>query len=138
MAETTSKVIEEPVVSAEALAKAEQYIEEEEGAINKLPGALGVMATALAVIMSVFHLYAAYGIMPTHVLRGIHVAFILFLGFLLFPVSRRRRHRIAWWDWIAAFLSLVIVCNMLFGGDAFLERAIDPNMWDKILGIALI
>ena len=129
---------DEPVVSAEAIKKAEQYIEEEEGAINKLPGALGAMATALAVIMSLFHLYAAYGIMPTHVLRGIHVAFILFLGFLLFPVAKRFRHRIMWWDWLAAIASLVIVCNMLFGGDAFLERAIDPNTWDKILGIALI
>ena len=129
---------DDPVVSAEAIKKAEQYIEEEAGAINKLPGALGIMATALAVIMSIFHLYAAYGIMPTHVLRGIHVAFLLFLGFLLFPVAKRFRHRICWWDWLAAFFSLVIVCNMLFGGDAFLERAIDPNMWDKILGIALI
>ncbi|HYK13255.1 MAG TPA: hypothetical protein VEW70_04670, partial [Burkholderiales bacterium] len=76
MAEIKNTVVDEPVVSAEAIKKAEQYIEEEEGAINKLPGALGVMTTALAVIMSIFHLYAAYGIMPTHVLRGIHVAFI--------------------------------------------------------------
>ena len=129
---------DDPVVTDEALKKAEQYIEEEEGAINKLPGALGVFTTALAVIMSLFHLYAAYGIMPTHVLRGIHVAFILFLGFLLFPVAKRFRHRVCWWDWLAALISLVIVCNMLFGGDAFLERAIDPGTWDKILGVALI
>ncbi len=129
---------DEPVVTAEALKKAEQYIEEEEGAINKLPGALGLFTTALAVVMSLFHLYAAYGIMPTHVLRGIHVAFILFLGFLLFPVAKRFRHRVCWWDWLAALLSLAIVGRMLFGGDAFLERAIDPDTWDKVLGIALI
>ena len=138
MAELEAKSADDPVVTAEALKKAEQYIEEEEGAINKLPGTLGVMTTALAVIMSLFHLYAAYGIMPTHVLRGVHVAFILFLGFLLFPVTKRFRHRICWWDWLAALFSLVIVCNMLFGGDAFLERAIDPGTWDKILGVALI
>jgi len=88
--------------------------------------------------MSLFHLYAAYGIMPTHILRGIHVAFILFLGFLLFPVAKRFRHRVLWWDWIAAAFSLVIVGNMLFGGDAFLERAIDPTALDKVLGVALI
>ena len=138
MAAASGKTIDDAVVSAEAIKKAEQYIEEEEGAINKLPGALGAITTALAVIMSLFHLYAAYGIMPTHVLRGIHVAFILFLGFLLFPVAKRFRHRIMWWDWLAAIASLVIVGNMLFGGDAFLERAIDPNTLDKILGIALI
>ena len=48
-ANTQSSVHDEPVVSAAALAKAEQYIEEEEGAINKLPGALGTMTTALAI-----------------------------------------------------------------------------------------
>src|SRR4029077_9998742 len=129
MAAASGKTIDDAVVSAEAIKKAEQYIEEEEGAINKLQGALGAITTALAVIMSLFHLYAAYGIMPTHVLRGIHVAFILFLGFLLFPVAKRFRHRVRWWDWLAALTSLVIVCNMLFGGDAFLERAIDPGTW---------
>jgi len=138
LAELVAKSTDEPVVTEEALKKAEQYIEAEEGASNKLPGALGVFATALAVVMSIFHLYAAYGIMPTHVLRGVHVAFILFLAFMLFPVAKRFRHRVCWWDWLAALFSLVIVCNMLFGGDAFLERAIDPGTWDKILGVALI
>ncbi|HSQ05190.1 MAG TPA: TRAP transporter fused permease subunit, partial [Burkholderiales bacterium] len=125
-------------ISEEALKKAEEYIEEEEGASNKLPGALGAFVAGLAVFMSLFHLYAAYAIMPTHVLRGIHVAFILFLCFLLFPVAKRFRHRVYWWDWVAALVALVIVGNMLFGGDEFLERAIDPNLWDKVLGIALI
>src|SRR5437870_9614957 len=92
----------EIVVSTEALQKAEQYIEEEEGAANKLTGVLGVITTALAVIMSLFHLYAAYGIMPTHVLRGIHVAFVLFLCFLLYPIAKRFRHRVYGWDWVAA------------------------------------
>jgi TRAP transporter 4TM/12TM fusion protein len=126
------------IVSAEALKKAEQYIEEEEGVKNHLPGLLGKLTTALAVVMSLFHLYAAYGIMPTHILRGIHVAFILFLCFLLFPVAKQFRHRVRWWDWLAAFASLVVVGNMLFGGDAFLERAINPSVLDQILGIALI
>ena len=133
-----SVAFDPPVVSAEALQKAEQYIEEEEGAINRLPGVLGTVTTVLAVVMSLFHLYAAYGIMPTHVLRGIHVAFVLFLCFLLFPVAKKYRHSVRWWDWLAALASLVIVGNMLFGGDAFLERAISPSTLDQVLGIALI
>ena len=125
-------------VPAEALQKAEEYIEKEEGALNRLGGALGTFVTAVAVVMSLFHLYAAYGIMPTHVLRGIHVAFVLFLCFLLYPVAKRFRDRVRWWDWLAALASLVAIGYMLAGGDAFLERAIDPNVWDKILGITLI
>ena len=88
--------------------------------------------------MSLFHLYAAYGIMPTHVLRGIHVAFVLFLCFLLYPVAKRFRHRVHWWDWLAALAALVAIGYMLAGGDDFLERAISPNLWDQILGITLI
>ena len=126
------------VIDAEALKKAEQYIEEEEGATNKLTGRLGATLTALAVIMSLFHLYAAYAIMPTHVLRGIHVAFVLFLCFLMFPVGKRFRHRVLWWDWLAAAASLAIVGNMLLGGDAFLERAISPNTLDIVFGVALV
>ena len=81
-------------VPAEALQKAEEYIEQEEGSLNRLGGALGIFVTAVAVVMSLFHLYAAYGIMPTHVLRGIHVAFVLFLCFLLYPVAKRFRDRV--------------------------------------------
>ncbi len=138
MAEAVLSPQDDAVVSAEALKRAEQYIEEEEGATNKLPGALGAFAAAVAIVMSLFHLYAAYAIMPTHILRGIHVGFVLFLCFILFPVVKRYRHRVMWWDWIAAALSIVVISRMLFGGDAFLERAIDPNLWDKIFGSALI
>ena len=60
---------EEPVaVSSEALLRAEQYVEEEEGAANKLKGWLGGFIRLTAFIMSVFHLYAAYAIVPTQVL----------------------------------------------------------------------
>src|SRR5205823_10452704 len=121
-------------VSADALKKAEEYVEQEEGAHNKLRGALGTFVTAIAVIMSIFHLYAAYGIMPTHVLRGIHVAFVLFLCFVLYPVTKRFRNRVRGWDWVAAILSLVTIGYMLAGGDDFLERAISPDKWDEALG----
>jgi TRAP transporter 4TM/12TM fusion protein len=129
---------QDAVVSEDARRKAEEYVEQEEGAQNKLRGFLGVTVTALAVIMSLFHLYAAYGIMPTHVLRGIHVAFVLFLCFIVYPFVPRFRHRVPWFDWIAAVLVLVVIAHMLFGGDDFLERAISPNLTDEILGVLLI
>jgi TRAP transporter 4TM/12TM fusion protein len=130
--------IDTDIVPAEALQKAEAYVEQEEGTLNRLRGALGAFVTVMAVAMSLFHLYAAYGIMPTHVLRGIHVAFVLFLCFLLYPLAQRFRHRVRWWDWLAALAALVVVGYMLAGGDDFLERAIAPTAVDKALGIALI
>ncbi|HPV25043.1 MAG TPA: hypothetical protein PLJ65_12775, partial [Casimicrobium sp.] len=66
MSETAGKsAATDTVVSDDALRKAESYIEEEEGAANRLTGWLGVLLTVVAVAMSVFHLYTAYAIVPT-------------------------------------------------------------------------
>src|SRR5258706_16008208 len=89
----------EPAIDAEALKKAEEYIEDEEGASNKLLGWLGGFVTVVAVVMSVFPLYTAFAILPTQVLRPVDVGFVLFLRCLVFPVAKRSRHRIMWWDW---------------------------------------
>ena len=99
----------DPGVSQAALHKAEEFIEAEEGAANKLKGWLGIFVVAVAFVMSVFHLYTAYAIVPTQTLRPVHVGFVLFLCFLVFPVAARFRHRIMWWDWLAAALSIAVV-----------------------------
>src|SRR5205085_7007628 len=94
-------------ISQEALKKAEEFIEADEGAINRLSGFAGNAVTSIAVAMSVFHLYAAIAgawpfgwapIIPTQPLRYAHVAFVLVLSFLLFPMARQFRNRIRWWD----------------------------------------
>ena len=125
-------------VSAEALAQAESYIEAEEGAANKLRGALAVLITVLAIGMSVFHLYTAYAIVPTQTLRPLHVSMVLVLTFLMFPVAARYRHRIMLWDWLAAILSIAIVWYLIQGGDDFTDRNTMPEAWDIFFGIALI
>jgi TRAP transporter 4TM/12TM fusion protein len=129
---------DEPVIGIEALKKAEEYIEEEEGAANKLRGPLGVFVTAGAVVMSLFHLYTAYAIVPAQVLRPVHVAFVLFLSFLLFPVARRYRHQIMWWDWVAAFAGIASIAYMIYGGDDLMDRNTLPDNWDIFFGIALV
>ncbi len=129
---------DEGLISADALKRAEAYIEEEEGAAHHMTGFLGVFLTLLAVSMSVFHLYAAYGIVPTQTLRPIHVAFVLVLSFLMFPIAPRFRHRIMIWDWAMALLSIAIVVYMLQGGDDFTDRSTLPNSWDIFFGVSLI
>ncbi len=126
------------VVSDEALEKAQQYIEEEEGAANKLVGWFGAFVTLFAVGMSAFHLYSAYAIVPTQTLRPLHVAMVLFLTFLLFPVARRYRHRVMWWDIVAALLSVAVVYYAIAGGDDFTDRNTSPLPWDIFFGVALI
>jgi len=137
MSEIAKPAVGEPEIDAEALKKAEEYIEAEEGAANKLRGPLGVFVSAAAVVMSVFHLYSAYAIVPAQVMRPVHVAFVLFLVFLLFPVTKRFRHRVMWWDWIAALAAVAVIAYTLHGGDDIWDRNTLPDSWDVVVGVAL-
>ena len=128
----------EVVVSDEALHKAEEFIEADEGAANRLQGALKLLLVLAAVVMSLFHLYTAYAIVPTQTLRPVHVGFVLFLCFLVFPVATRWRHRIMWWDWLAAAASIAIVVYLIQGGDDFTDRNTSPLPLDIVFGIGLV
>ena len=72
MMENNEQATEEIVISEEALKKAEEFIEEEEGAAHKFSGWLAAGLTAIAVVMSLFHLYAAYSIVAAQVPRPGH------------------------------------------------------------------
>ena len=106
MAERPAKVTVEPVVTEEQLHKAEEFIEAEEGVHHKFAGAWGTFLFTVAVAMSLYHLYAAYGIVTTTTLRYVHVAFVLFLVFLLYPAARKRRNRFSWVDLICAVVGV--------------------------------
>src|SRR4051794_37764131 len=125
-------------VSEEALARAEEMIEREEGVQNKLPGALAGFVAAVAVAMSLFYLYTAYAIVRPEHLRAIHVAFVLFLTFVIFPVARRFRHRVMWWDWALAVAGIAVAAYLIAGGDDFFDRSILPNEWDIAFGVVLV
>ena len=125
-------------VEVESLRKAEEFIEQEEGATNRLTGWAGRIVGCIAVAMSLFHLYAAYEIVPTQELRYTHVAFVLLLAFLLFPMAARFRDRIRWWDVLAGLACVGILIYAIVGGEDFTDRATLPNRTDVILGVIFI
>jgi TRAP transporter 4TM/12TM fusion protein len=135
-------------ISDAALRKAESYIEEEEGATNRLIGWSAAAVTAVAVAMSLFHLYTAiagvpplfteFPIVATQPLRYTHVAFVLVLCFLLFPLAQRFRNRIQWFDVVAAAMAVAILIYAIEGGEDFTDRATIPTQLDVILGIVFI
>ena len=88
--------------------------------------------------MTLFHLYAAYDIVPTIPLRYTHVAFVLLLSFLLFPLADRFRNRIMWFDVIPPLLGIATIVYALMQGDDFTDRAAVPEQWDVILGAIFI
>jgi TRAP transporter 4TM/12TM fusion protein len=125
-------------ISDAALRKAEEFVEHEEGAANRLTGVAATIVTAIAVAMTLFHLYAAYSIVPTQPLRYAHVAFVMVLCFLLFPLTARFRHRIQPWDVAAAAAAVAILFYAFWGGDDFTERATGPSQLDVTLGVIFI
>jgi TRAP transporter 4TM/12TM fusion protein len=129
---------EEVVITEEALKEAEKYIEEEEGPSRRLSGKMDMFITAVAVLMSLIHLYAAVGVIMTQVLRGIHVMFVLFLSFLIFPSFKRFKNRILWYDYILALLGIAVIAYMFVDFDAFIYRSVVPTSWDIFFGIILI
>ena len=138
MEEEKKKQEQEVVISEEALKEAEKYIEEEEGPSRRLTGKMDIFITVVAVVMSLIHLYAAIGIIMTQVLRGIHVMFVLFLSFLIFPSVKRFKNRIVWYDFVLALLGVAVIVYMLVDFEDFIYRSVVPNFWDKFFGIILI
>ncbi len=116
----------------------ETLIEEEEGAQNRFTGILGLGAVGIALAMSLFHLWAAWDIVPTTTLRFVHVGFALAIGFTLFPVSRRFRHRLMPWDWALAAAGIYVIWYMISGGDDLQDRAIFPEPMDIVVGWMLV
>src|SRR5262245_49104553 len=120
-------------IDSAALKKAEEFIEQEEGAQHRFAGWWGTFLFAVAVAMSVFHLYAAYGNITTTTLRYAHVAFVLFLSFTLFPWRGKARHKFSWIDLALALLSIATMVYAVRGGDDFLDRSTMPNTWDNVM-----
>src|SRR5262249_55500124 len=133
-----ARLTSQGAISDAALRKAEAFVEAEEGAANRLTGMAGYAVTAIAVAMTLFHLYAAYDIVPTQPLRYIHVAFVMVLAFLLFPLAARFRNQIRWFDVVAAAASVAILAYALWGGEDFTDRATMPDKLDVVLGVIFI
>ena len=119
-------------------AQLDAFIKEEEGNANDYRGPLAVFITLVAVGLSLFHLYAAYEIVPTQELRTIHVGLVLFLVYLSFPLSGYFKNRLMWWDVICALISIFIVYYILSGGDDFADRNTAPNHMDVVVGVIFI
>src|SRR6187397_2123164 len=138
---------EPQAISQDALKKAEEFIEADEGAFNRLSGLAGNVTTTIAVVMSLFHLYAAIAgawpfgwapIIATQPLRYAHVAFVLVLSFLLFPMAMRFRNRIRWWDVVLGLAGAAILLYAIEGGEDFTDRATSPTQLDTVLGVIFI
>jgi TRAP transporter 4TM/12TM fusion protein len=125
-------------LSQDTLAKIAAYVEEEEGVTHRFTGVWAIAATVLLVAMSLFHLYAAVGIVPTQTLRPLHVGFMLVAAFALFPMLPRWRGRMRWPDVILLIAAVSVIAYPILGGDDFNDRNTSPSKLDLIAGTVFL
>lgn len=118
--------------------KLEEIIEEEEGVTRKVKGFWNYVITTVAVAMSLFAIYATIFPVTTQILRGAHVAFMIVLSFLYYPMAKRFKGKINIIDIVLALIGIACILYMLIDFEDFIYRAVTPELWDKILGVAFI
>lgn len=102
-------------------------------------GLAGRAAFAIAVLFSVFQLYtAAYGTLPSQVIRAMHVGFLLLLGFALIANLKTRSQAARAMLWIFGILGFLTgVYNWVFY-EALLRRTGFLTTADLVVGVLLI
>jgi TRAP transporter 4TM/12TM fusion protein len=94
----------------------------------------------VAVTFSLFQIWtAAYTPLSSLVVRSVHIGFLLFLAFALYPPrSGANAERTQWHGWVLAAIGLVLgLYQWVFEADLIL-RAGDPALADIIVGTAVV
>ncbi len=104
----------------------------------------------LLVVLSCFHYYTAgFGLLREATHRGVHLAFVLGLIFLVFAFSRRGQHeqRPSSWaapggvplvDWLLAVAVAISVLYIPYVFDDLAFRVGNPDTLDVVMGTALV
>ena len=116
----------------------EELVEQFEGKTRHLPGLAGQIITSVLVVMSLYHLWATTANVITQMHRTIHLIFVLFLAFLLYPGWRGAARRIHALDFVLAGATVVSLAYVFVDFEGFIYRSVVPNTWDLVFGIATI
>ena len=125
-------------ITEEQLKKVDEVIEKEEGVTRKNIGLWGTVVTIIAVATSLFAIYAAVGTITTQILRGVHVALILTLIFLHYPMATRFKNKVNLIDLVLAALAILSIGYMLYDFEDFIYRSVTPETLDRVFGVILI
>lgn len=90
---------------------------------------------------SLFQLYTAiFGQYTAYIQRSVHLGFALSLIFILFPMRRRKgaRHKVAWYDYILALLSIGVGAYWPIMYDDLVFRIGRVTELDLIVGILAV
>ncbi len=109
-----------------------------------------LLVTALLIILSCFHYYTAgFGLLREATHRGVHLAFVLGLIFLVFPLRKVLLKQppkpglaapggVPWYDWLFAIAIALSVLYIPYIYDQLAFRVGNPNTLDVVMGTTLV
>ncbi|MCL7748967.1 TRAP transporter permease [Halalkalibacter alkaliphilus] len=130
-------------ISYQADPEVEKKVNELAGSDRSVRGWMALLILALAIIMSVYHLYTAgFGLMPGVGTRShmiIHLTFGLVLVYLIFPIKRGLgQTKIVWYDFIIALIALFVGYYLYANQTSNSILTGRMTDMDKFVGIALL
>lgn len=108
-----------------------------------LDGWQAKMILAAAVALSLFHFYTSgFGLLLAIKQRAVHLAFVLFLVYMLYPISAKgKKDSIPWYDFILGGLAVyAVIYHVIFFNDIIMRAGL-PTFMDLamgFIGIALL
>lgn len=94
----------------------------------------------IAITWSLLQLYtAAFGTFPSTLQRAPHVGFALMLTYLLYPASKNdKSNRIPWYDYVLAFLSVVVASYHIIYYKRIIFLAGDYSTQDMVISVMAV
>ncbi len=118
----------------------EQILEEFEGEspTRKLAGGWRLATGVLSGLLALYALYWTQYTITTHVYRASFLLIVLFLTFCFYPIARRDRNRVPWYDLLLALAAVGSLVYLLAIYESALQRVTRPTTMEVIMGGLLI
>ncbi len=119
----------------------EKEVEEKIGKKRKLRGKWAIIAMIVGILASIFHFYTAgFGILLTFEQRSVHLAFLMFLAFIMYPLTsgQKDKGKVPWYDVVLALLAVASMLYIYFNHEAIVRRAGRPTTEDLVMGALAI
>jgi len=109
---------------------------DKESSFRKLSGSHHRVVAIVAICFSLFQLYtASFGLLPAQMQRAVHLLFVLFLAYLLYPIRKGRKYtRIPWYDGLLALGAGLCAGYIAYNYTGLMDRAGAFTTLDIIVG----
>ena len=113
---------QEDQVSAEESQKILEKFDKE-SAFRVFADARGKILSVVLILFSLFQLYTTWQVVPSTHMRPIHLAVIITLAFILYPVNKKAsKTRLPWYDVVLAVASLVVFLYPAVAFDSMINQ----------------